>query len=503
MITVELVKLFEVDVRLTRPGTCSPAVYQNAAEDPDFSVVIPSGQIFVADPVVVKQVDGSLESHPANTDFVCQWFPVTIRSTDGVVFAHILTSYPNNGAINILSNSIRNANGTVFLQVPWRDRVRVVGATITAVETTSGDNVITVVGQSLCAQISAATAADIQNCLSPAQSEALLQSLFQPINVESSEGYLWGQITLPISPFIVHDIDLIDDNGPVLGSFPAPAIIRVIGEVESANHADGELVIELVNSGLQPEGIAYQQITPSTDFIDALANGRDTVALWQSGAYSPYKPNNPAVIACLDPSDALKTTLLENNIFGNKYAYTDTAGNPSIFGTTPTQRINWVNHNWSGAVPDIVIDHVHGAMLWRSFIQNGTKFDVTTGATGDSWYNWLTYISTVNLGGYNGWLPVPLVNNLPHAYACNAGESAYKNFFTSHRIDNRLQILTGESFNATRFFPFIDSSNTTWISGNAVADGADKAGGLGFRNEITNIYAIRMLTEADILALTS
>jgi hypothetical protein len=304
-----------------------------------------------------------------------------------------------------------------------------------------------------------------------------------------------------LNPHGLPDVTLDDDDGAV-ASYPMPTAIVIDGEVDSAAYSAGTLTITPAGGGITPSGIAYVHLTPTTSLIDALASGNDVVALWQAGSYTITNPANPAVFACLDPTDAARTTLLNNNFFGNKYRYTDTAGNPSSVGTTVPERIDWLNHNWSGAVQYIVIDHLHKAMLWIRYLDNGGKIDVSNTATGDTWYNWLTHIAGVTLGGYTGWLPIMLNTQLPHAAACDAGDTAHKSFFISHAAGNRVQILTGESYTSVRFYPFIDSANASLIGSVGIGDASLKAGQAGFRAELTAIFAMRIMTDAEIAALT-
>ena len=443
------------------------ATYSNGGA---FTVDIDPGDTYTAPKITVTDVDGSERSSLPNIPVVCEWAAITAEASDGYnVPSWALPSYPSGGVQVVGDFRISDADG-VFGDVPARERIAISNARIDTATT------------------------------SPSASGISIE-IDVNVPVQNSNGDTVGSnVDDLLNPHVLPDLPLTDDDGAV-GSYPMPTALVIDGEVDSASYLAGTLTIVPV-SGVTPSGIAYAHLTPGTSLIDGSASGNDVVALWQAGSYTITNPATPAVFACLDPSDAARTTLLNDNFFGNKYRYTDTAGNPSSVGTTVPSRIDWLNHDWSGAVQYIVIDHLHKAMLWVRYIENGSKIDVSTGATGDTWYNWLAYIAGVTLGGYTGWLPIMLNTQLPHAAACDAGDTDYKSFFISHRVDNRVQILTGESYTSTRFYPFIDSSNGSLISSLGTSDASNKAGSSGFRAELTAIYAMRIMSDAEIAALT-
>jgi SPP1 family predicted phage head-tail adaptor len=446
---------------------CEDATYSNGGA---FTQAIASGATYTAPQITITDVDGSTRSSLPNIGVVCEWKTVNVRSSDGVQVTSIV-SYPAGGNYDVLTLRYANKNGSIFATIPHRSFIRLTNA-----------NFASVVNDS------------------PNSNQANLTIDVDVPLVNSNGDSVGSNITDLFNPAEVDDVNLTDDNGAV-GSYPMPTTIVFDGEVDSASYASGTLTI-VPTAGVTPSGIAYLDLTPATTLVDGSASGLDTVALWQSGSYTITNPANPAVFARLDPTDAARTTLINDNFFGNKYRYTDTVGNPSSVGTSVPSRIDWLNHNWSGAVSYIVIDHLCKAMYWVQYLDNAGKIDISTTATGDTWYNWLTYIAGVTLGGYTGWLPIMLNTQLPHAAACDAGDTNYKSFFISHSSGNRLQILTGENYTATRFYPFIDSANGSLISSLGTSDASLKAGTSGFRATLTNIFAMRIMTDAEIAALT-
>lgn len=447
--------------------TCEDATYSNGGA---FTQAIASGATYTAPQITVTDVDGSTRSSLPNIGVVCDFKTINVRSSDGVQVTSIV-SYPAGGNYDVLNLRYANKNGSIFTTIAQRSLIRLTNADFASVVNDS-----------------------------PNSNQANLTIDVDVPLVNSNGDSVGSNITDLFNPAEVDDVNLTDDNGAV-GSYPAPTSIVFDGEVDSASYASGTLTI-VPTAGVTPSGIAYLDLTPATTLVDGSASGLDTVALWQSGSYTITNPANPAVFARLDPTDAARTTLLNDNFFGNKYRYTDTVGNPSSVGTSVPSRIDWLNHNWTGAVSYIVIDHLFKVMYWIQYIDNAGKIDISTTATGDTWYNWLTYINGVTLGGYTGWLPIMLNTQLPHAAACDAGDTDYKSFFISHSSGNRLQILTGENYTATRFYPFIDSANGSLISSLGTSDASLKAGASGFRADLTNIYAMRIMTDAEIAALT-
>ena len=534
--------------------TCQPATYQNAAEDATFTQTIQSGAVFTAEPITVTEVDGSTRTELANEDVTCAFIEIEVFDTNGTLIETV-TEYPDDGRITVpaASGSGTYSNGGSFeveidagdtYTAPAIEVTDVDGSTRASlpnigvvcewatlqVESSDGQQAVKDVteypagGVVVVGDQSILDAEDNSFTL-PYRSSTIVNNalISTAVNDTPLDGYhnltievnvpvvnsagdsLGGNVTDLLTPHDLPDVTLDDDNATV-GEYPMPSVIIIDGEVDSAAYTTvsgvGTLTITPAGGGITPSGISYVHLTPATSLIDAGASGLDVVALWQAGSYTITNPANPAVQACLDPTDAARTTLLNDNFFGNKYRYTDTAGNPSSVGTTVPERIDWLNHDWSGAVQYIVIDHLHKTMLWVRYIDNGGKIDVSNTATGDTWYNWLTHIAGVTLGGYTGWLPIMLNTQLPHAAACDAGDTDYKSFFIGHASGNRLQILTGESYTSARFYPFIDSLNAALIGSAGASDASLKAGQAGFRADITAIFAMRIMTDAEIAALT-
>lgn len=445
------------------PST-EPATYTNGAA---FTQVIAGGETYTAPQVTMTAVDGTTEDIPANIDYTCEWKPITGQASDGfTVPSFNILSYPTGGIKVVGDFRVNDADG-LFGEVPARERVTVENATLSAAASVSSSIILTI-------------------------------EVNVPVNNSNGDS-VGGNVDDLLNPHVLPDLPVTDNDGAV-GSYPMPTALAVAGQVTSAVYSAGTLTITPAG-GAAPSGILYPDIAPATSYIDATAAGKDTVALWQAGAYTATKPTNPAVIACLDPTDATRSTMLNDNFYGNKYRWTDTAGNPSSVGTTAPSRYDWRNHNWAGAVQYLVIDHYLKAMYWVQFLTDAGKVAMRLD-TGQSWYAWLNYIDGVTLGGYSDWLPIPLDTRLPHAAFSDIGQVGFRNFLICNRADGRGGVMTGESVDATYFYPFRDNFSFNLITSGPGGSAGAKAGLNSFSEGITDAYCMRILTDADIAALT-
>lgn len=253
---------------------------------------------------------------------------------------------------------------------------------------------------------------------------------------------------------------------------------------------------ELICTGVTPEGIAY---VPATILTTESYVATDLPALKALGTLDFVPPPNPVQIMRLDNTYEFPNVLVANNMFGNKHRFTDTEGNGSaLLGAAE----EWATHVFGAAEPNIVIDHLQGGdtpiIYWIDYVRNGTKFnlDTETPATFDTWENWVAFISTVVLGGYGGWMPIPVNNLFPHLAKCDFGSTWANNFFKTS--EGRVSMLTGESITATEYMHLRDSLNVRLITAGSVGEGSFKAGGAGFVYRITNIFVWRKATKADV-----
>lgn len=464
-------KLEEVQDLVCSGGPCDDGEYFNGGKgDEEVRIAVPAGQTAKASPIIVIDVDGSARDSVPNIDVVCEWKQLVGVDGQGVEIPNTeLPNYPANGEIIYPDLNVIDA-GVAFTNLPYRPQLLLTNA----------------------------IASQATNPISPFRHEITIEVNVPVVNTNADP--IGGNVQDLLTPHTIPDVPVTDDDGTV-ATLPAPTSIVLNGQAASAVYSGGVITIT-PDAPPAPSGIAYRGCVPSTSFVDSGASGLDTIPLWQAGAYDPIKPTNPAAVASLDPTDTSRSTLLNNNLFGNKLRFTDTAGNRSSVGSGVPQRIDFKNHNWAGAVNGIIIDHYIGAMYDHYNLLDGSLYSLRLDSTGQTWYQWLTAISNSTRYGYTDWIPLPVCIDTPHAYHANAGETLYSNFFSPQDSGGRCAFMTGESYSGTNFISLRDSNSPVWVDGTATNAGTTKNRENNFQAGITNVFMMRMLTPADIIALT-
>jgi hypothetical protein len=447
---------------------CLPIIIENTQAIELAQIIdCPEGGVFVMPniPLFINNVD------TGDTVPVC----AAVRLAIGGYLSHNIVTIPSVGVVIGLTAQSTYSNGAGFTQ-----NIQT-GTTYVAPQITITD-------------VDGSTRQQVAN--------TAVSCVWTPLFANNSDGLQIASVpTYPSGGVIpIPDVPVTDDDGAV-ATLPAPTSIVLNGQATSAVYSGGVITIT-PTGGPAPSGIAYRGCVPSTSFVDSSASGLDTIPLWQAGVYNPYVPANPAQYAALNPTDTSRSTLAANNIFGNTLRFTDTIGNRSSVGSGVPARLDFKGHNWTGAVNGIIIDHYLGIMYDHYYLLDGSLYSLRTDATGQTWYQWLTAISNSSRYGYTDWVPIPLCLDLPHAYHANAGETLYGNFFTAQDSGNRCAFMTGESYNATNYISMRDSNSPVWIDGTATNAGTTKNRENNFQAGITNVFMIRMLTAADIAALT-
>ena len=220
----------------------------------------------------------------------------------------------------------------------------------------------------------------------------------------------------PAIPCAPGTVNIIDSNSNPIGS-----------QTVASGGTETYVVDDLPCSAPTPSGIAYQEPNLSsiinTSYADYDAGWRS-----QNNAYINVQPDYPEYYQTLDPNSSdPHNTLLYNNIFGNKYRFTDSIGSPISF-----------------LLEIDLYDHLTGRIYWRSNwptydFENSLIIESADGMYIPS-YNELLSLSFGNTGNYN-------INNL------SIGSLGSENNWTCNTdIDDSLKgiYLSGGTSIATR-----------------------------------------------------
>ena len=282
--------------------------------------------------------------------------------------------------------------------------------------------------------------------------------------------------------------------------------------------------------GVTPSGIAYMNTYPFVWNPPNAITTNDSQWNYRNGLYNITSPAYPAYYAELDINatqadvrgvaatgtsltDPIHPTILKDlNSFGNYLRFTDSLGNPSdaVVGTNMYAHVNWLDHTFTGATPDYVIDHLLGWGYMIRYVTDGGVWRMNTAepATSDTWAGWLNRIAALNLAGFNDWLVLDACSLRPHYNKVSFDEGSSvgywaRNFFITPRVagepggatDNRGSMMTGENADANNFWVLNDSGGVVQITRQL------KAGLSGFLGNITNIYPIENIFNHPFLSL--
>ena len=286
---------------------------------------------------------------------------------------------------------------------------------------------------------------------------------------------------------------------------------------ETAKKKEPEVVSSGSGGGVTPTDpeICYQRITPQASRISYVTG--DTGWHIQNNTYDYLMPSgNNIVFARLDNhasesqvrsgtfyglvgdgSDLLGATILENdNAFGNKYRFTDDAGNPSDSSTAVIhQHVHFRNHSFTGATNGYIIDHLTGLGFHIDYYEDGGAFNMRASDGGVDWATWIGKIASANYLGYTDWRPYSvseMAGTALGAYVAGGGlqHPWSDDFFTAEATQGgstRFCALTGETatFN-TSMFIYGEDTNTVDLT-----DDFTKTTGTTFTQRIMNIFMIR------------
>ena len=175
-------------------------------------------------------------------------------------------------------------------------------------------------------------------------------------------------------------LELRNSDGTLLSTISSMPIGGIITAPDVTVNRDGSFYADapagttqnVISAGVIPSGILYKR--PHVKQKTSYRNG-DTGWHCQNGSHAWSNPANPAVIQDLDytvPAADFWYTLKFNNVFGNKYRFTNSVGVQASDG-----RANFVTYTTGGGIDRYVIDHLTGLgyyvpnlgnLTWNSYI---------------------------------------------------------------------------------------------------------------------------------------
>jgi hypothetical protein len=299
-----------------------------------------------------------------------------------------------------------------------------------------------------------------------------------------------------------------------IAQVPYRNTVKVINaDIQAVTQTTGVTEIEVViPPPPAPSGIAYKAVAPMS-MLPLFTSVNDSRAYFLAGRYDRVNPSQPVSYAEIDSAATqadvrvtpatgtlstdpiIHTVLKDNNAFGNKLRFTDSIGRASdaTVGSDRYAHTNWLGHSWAGAEPYYVIDHLTGDGYYIKYVVDSGDYNLTNGAVGKSWQDWMTAIPLLNLAGFNDWMPLDCCSLRPHINKANIFENWSANFFISSRApgeiagqtDNRVSFITGENANSLNFNAVYDSGNSSAIFPTTKSTSAS------FIHTISNVFPIR------------
>lgn len=486
-------------------GDCAAATYQNS--DGTFTQEIASGSVFTSLDITITQADGSTTTEPTNKDVTCEFPQLTLQNSTPQNIG-LVTEYPAGGNVAVIDTPVANSDASYSVNTPSGVLLSLPDINVTDVRgnTTQVPSVQDVV----CSFIRI----DLQNSL-----ETVLYSItsypsggkFTLTNLTFDILNQNGTTLQTVSPVVGVDVSLndtviTDSDLDTYNTETALAISLPNTTVNSVSTSGGVMTIN-TPSAATPSGIAYKATSPLSSYTTRTGDCYDRFI---SGEYAMTSPVYPVSYASLDydaqqsqvrgtpatgtsSTDIVAPTILNaDNAFGNRYRYTDDAGNPSdaSVGSNLWAHVDWNNHSWTGATTGYVIDHLYGYGLNVSYYLDGSIYSLASAdANGQDWNAWIDHIDGLGTYlGYTGWRPLDLPYAMNSAHGAKVEPDAVwaDEFFNSQRTDNRCGMMTGEVSDTTKYIFLRDSSNAEMT----LVDN-QSGGDLGFQSDIVNVFLVR------------
>lgn len=483
-------------------GDCLPSTYINS--DGSFTVEIPSGSTYTSSNITLTEVDGSTSSEPTNINLTCTWIPITlVNSLDSNIGT--IASFPVGGESIVIDTPITNSDGTFSANAPSGETYTAPNITLTEVD--GSVSPFPSLKDLVCTwaniRVNNTVGTGLLNITSyPAGGNATLPDVLVDVKNSAGTTIEAGVDYENNGEIEIADAEIEDSAGttfdrPICKSIYLPDTtinsVTVVGDLMTIN----------TPTAATPSGICY---APQEPLFNSSFTTGDSWSNFLAGKYDRTPPTYPEFFAEVDytatqadvrgtpatgtlSTDSVAPTMLsQENAFGNKFRYTDDAGNASdaTVGSNIWAHVDWNGHSWTGATTGYVIDHLTGMGYSQSYLLDGAKFNMTT-ADGQSWALWLAYIEGLGTYlGYTGWFIIDGAD-MKGAHGAKAQPDTVwaDNFFNFQRSDNRGSFLTGENCTSTLYYNINDSGN------NDMMVDVSKSTTTGFADVITNIFIKR------------
>lgn len=436
----------------------------------------PTNGEIVLDDITITEVNGQTVIHAGGKNYACT-FPDLYLTNSEQEQLETISAYPTAGRIVLDDISVTEVDGDI-VQVPGGKNF-VCSFPMLEVINSGGDTMVQVSSYPTDGNI-------------PLPDQAI--SIKNTSNDEIDTASYGNDGNIEIDDTTITDED--ENSFQVQSS----RNISIVGaEVLSALTSAGVTIIN-VQGGATPSGYCYHTPTPSFDL--GYVTG-DSHTNYLAGKFRRSNPAVPAVFPRIKhnatqadvritpatgtlSTDSIGPTILdEDNEFGNRFAYTDTAGNPSsaAVGSDKYAHVNWKDHDWNGAIPYVVINHVTGMAMTVKYADDGGKVNMNIG--GNSHTEWMTY-GTQEHHTLTGWMPLDLSDaSGPHGARVQPNVEWADNFFEfdpSVSGDARGGFITGESYDASDFYLLYDSGNPD------ICLELTKAVNSGFQSRLSNFF---------------
>ncbi len=474
--------------------------------DASADIPVPSGETTVIPNITLTEVDGTATSALSLVNLVCSWTSLQLQNSEDDPIGNV-ASYPASGIISVIDTPITNSDASFSANAP--SGISYIAPDINLTEVDGAVTAYPSIKDLVCTwaniRVNNSASTGLLNITSyPAGGIAIIPNDSVSAKnsdttvIEASIPYVVGSDEISLS-----DAE-IEDSASSTFDVALCNVIKVPNSVVTSVVVVGNEMTINTPAAASPSGIAYMNSRPM-GAISYVAN--DSIDSFIDGDYTHTNPVYPVSYAEVDNAatqadvrvtpatgtsgtDSVgQTMLLANNQFGNKFRYTDDAGNESdaTVGSNLWAHVDFSNHSWTGATNYYVIDHLEN---WGFTVQYADDSGTVNLNGSNTWAQWLTYISTVTWQStYTGFIPIDLgdVSNA-HGAKCSPDEVWADLFFlfdASVSGASRGGFLTGESNNASNFYPIYDSGNA-----DLVVD-LTKSISSGFQSRLTNVFMKR------------